>query len=123
MEVSLETVREWYFLSGQIAKTFTELRSSLQQHIITAMGKDTELDAGDGWKFVMQERLTTQYDPAVLAKIFDEDTMALVMVPDKKKVTEMQKTMKLPAEQIHEMEKGLMVLGKTFALSLKPPKK
>ena len=121
--ITTKTIREWYFLSGQLAATFADLRKSLQQYILGEMGEAIELDAGDGWKFAIQERQTKQYDLPVLREVFDQDALNLILVPDKKKVVEMQKTMKLSKEVINRLESTMEVVSTTMALTLKPPKR
>lgn len=119
----LSVLRAMYFTLGQVATTAAADRKSLQGMILEAMGGESEVDAGDGWRFVKQVRLNQTYTREALAKVFDEDAIALCMTIDKKKVADLIKTMKIPASQVRELDKSMITLGQTEALVLKPPTK
>lgn len=121
LSIPFTQVKDFYFLLGKIDSAISELRDSLKPLIIGAMGKEKEMTLEDGWTFVLEERLTRQYDPAQLRLVFDADQLAEVMKPDNKLVQKMTKQLGISAEKVNELERGVIVTGKSEALKLKSP--
>lgn len=122
--LTLTGLRDLYFYLGQIATIATDQRDALKPMIIALIGDKKELMTPDGWTFEIQERISREYDKAVLRKYFDEDMLDQILKPDAKKVKEIIKSIGLPTKTAErEIEDTMVVTGTSKALKLNPPTK